>query len=303
MVLIGTKQSDIMRKENKVMFISMIVNFSLSLLKVITGIIFLSGALMADGIHSFSDLTTDVFAIVGNKLSNKPADEKHPFGHGKLEYLTSMAIGLLIIVVGLGLIYNSFNKEIVIPSVIVVIVSLFTIITKFILSRYIIKKGKEYNNTILIASGKESSADVISSVVVLVSVIFMKLSDIIEIFKYADTIATIIVGIFIVKVGFDVLRENISYILGEQETSEELLNKITDIITKEKLVVGIDKLVMIKYGAYFKIVAEVSMDENLTLKCSHDAVERIEQNLKKYDERNRYITIHVNPYIQKKTSN
>lgn len=292
-----------MRKENKVMFISMIVNFSLSLLKVITGIIFSSGALIADGIHSFSDLTTDVFAIVGNKLSDKPADEKHPFGHGKLEYITSMAIGLIIIFVGLSLIYNSFNKEIVIPSVIVVIVSFFTIFVKFILSKYIIKKGKEYNNTILLASGKESSADVISSVVVLVSVVFMKLSNVIGIFKYADIVAIIIVGIFIVKVGFDVLKENISYILGEQETDEDLTDRIIKEIYKEKLVIRVDKLVMIKYGAYFKIVGEISMDEKLTLRKSHDAVERIENNLKKYDERNRYITIHVNPYVQKKTSN
>lgn len=303
MVQIGTKQSDIMRKENKVMFISMIVNFSLSLLKVITGIIFSSGALIADGVHSFSDLTTDIFAIVGNKLSGKPADDKHPFGHGKLEYLTSMAIGLIIIFVGFGLIYNSFNKEIIIPSFIVVLVSLFTIVAKFILSKYIIKKGKEYNNSILIASGKESSTDVISSIVVLVSILLMQLSTNISILRYADIVAIIIVGIFIVKVGFDVLKENVSYILGEQETNEELLDNVIKIITEEELVVRVDKLAMIKYGAYFKIVGEVSMDEQLTLKESHDVVERIEAKLSKYDERNRYITIHVNPYVLKKTSN
>ena len=292
-----------MRKENKVMFISMIVNFSLSLLKVITGIIFSSGALIADGVHSFSDLTTDIFAIVGNKLSGKPADDKHPFGHGKLEYLTSMAIGLIIIFVGFGLIYNSFNKEIIIPSFIVVLVSLFTIVAKFILSKYIIKKGKEYNNSILIASGKESSTDVISSIVVLVSILLMQLSTNISILRYADIVAIIIVGIFIVKVGFDVLKENVSYILGEQETNEELLDNVIKIITEEELVVRVDKLAMIKYGAYFKIVGEVSMDEQLTLKESHDVVERIEAKLSKYDERNRYITIHVNPYVLKKTSN
>lgn len=289
-----------MRKENKVMMISMIVNFSLSLLKVITGIIFSSSALLADGVHSFSDLTTDIFAIVGNKLSVKPADEKHPFGHGKLEYITSMAIGLLIIFVGFGIIYNSFKGEIIIPSLVVVLVSLFTIIIKFILSRYIIKKGKQFNNSILIASGKESSMDVISSVVVLVSALFMHLSNTISVLKYTDIVATIIVGIFIVKVGFDVLKENISYILGEQETDEELTDKIIKLIMNEKLVVRVDKLAMIKYGAYFKIVGEVSMDENLTLKLSHDAVERIEKALSKFDERNRYITIHVNPCILKK---
>ena len=289
-----------MRKENKVMMTSMIVNFSLSLLKVITGIIFSSSALIADGVHSFSDLTTDVFAIIGNKLSVKPADEKHPFGHGKLEYLTSMGIGLIILFVGFGIIYNSFNTEIIIPSLVVVLVSLFTIIIKFILSRYVINKGKEFNNSILVASGKESSADVISSVIVLVSALFMQLSSIVQVLKYADIVATIVVGIFVVKVGYDVLKENISYILGEQETDQELTDKIVKLIMNEKLVVRVDKLAMIKYGAYFKIVGEVSMDENLTLRSSHDAVERIEVSLKKFDERNRYITIHVNPCVLKK---
>lgn len=289
-----------MRKENKVMFTSMIVNFGLSCIKVLTGLIFSSNAILADGIHSFSDLTTDIFAIIGNKLSTKPADDKHPFGHGKLEYLTSIAIGLIILFVGFGIISDSFNKEIIVPSLVVALVTVFTIIVKLILSRYVVKKGKELNNTILIASGKESSMDVISSIVVLVSSLLMQFSNRLSILKYADLIATIVVGVFIIKVGFDVLKDNISYILGEQETDEELINKITDIITKEKLVIRLDKLAMIKYGAYFKIVCEVSMDENLTLRECHDVVEHIEKQLKKFDSRNKYITIHVNPYDEKR---
>lgn len=289
-----------MTKENKVVATSMIVNFGLSFFKIITGIIFASSSLIADGVHSFSDLITDVFAIVGNKLSIKPADEKHPFGHGKLEYLTSMGIGLMILFAGFGIIYNSFKCKLMIPGLVVIIVIVLTIIAKFILSRYVITKGKEYKNEILIASGKESSADVISSVVVLVSTLLMQLSNAIPILKYTDIIATIIVGIFIVKVGYGVLKQNISYILGEQETDKELIDKITNVIGNEKLVVRIDKLAMIKYGSYFKIVGEVSMDETLTLKSSHDAVERIETALTNFDERNRYITIHVNPCVLKK---
>ena len=109
-----------MRKENKVMLTSMIVNSFLSIIKIIVGIVGKSSALIADGIHSFSDLFTDVFAIFGNLLSRKPADLKHPFGHGKFEYLTSMGIGLVILFVGFSIIYNSYNNKIVIPSILVV---------------------------------------------------------------------------------------------------------------------------------------------------------------------------------------
>jgi len=291
-----------MSKENKVMLVSMVVNACLALSKVIFGIIGYSSALIADGIHSFSDLATDLFAILGNVLSNKPADEKHPLGHGKLEYLTSIGIGLIILFVGFSIIYGSLNHEIVIPSVFVITVTLFTIIAKLILSRYVIKKGYEYKQNILIASGKESSADVISSIVVLISSILIQFSDKIELLKYTDIIATIVVGVFIIKIGFEVLKENISTIIGERETDKQLLNDINKIIIEEKSIIVVDKLDLIKYGSYFEVVGEVSMDENLTLKECHDTIERLEEKLQNFDERNRYITIHVNPYQAKETS-
>lgn len=285
-----------MRKENKVMLTSMIVNSFLSIIKIIVGIVGKSSALIADGVHSFSDLFTDVFAIFGNLLSRKPADLKHPFGHGKLEYLTSIGIGLVILFAGFSIVYNSYNSKLIIPSIFVVLVSLFTIVSKYLLAKYISKKGKEYKNNILISSGRESSMDVLSSVVVLVATILMRFSDRIEILKYADKVATIIVGIFIVKVGFDVLKENISTILGEQEIDPIYLENIRKIITDEKEVVCVDELTLIKYGYYFKIVCEVGMNGNLSLKKSHDILEKIEKKLEEYDERNKYITIHVNPY-------
>lgn len=291
-----------MCKENKVMAVSMVVNILLAAIKIIVGVIGFSTPLIADGLHSFSDLATDLFAMLGNYLSHKPADDKHPFGHGKLEYLTSMVIGLIILIVGFSIVFGSVNNTIVIPSMLVIVVSVFTIITKYILSEYVIKKGYEYKQNILIASGKESRTDVISSIVVLISSILMQFSNQVVILKYADIIATIIVGIFILKIAIDVLKENISTIIGEQETDDEHLENIKNIIIKDKKIISIDKINLIKYGSYFEVVGEVSMNENLTLKESHDVIEKIEQKLKKFDERNRYITIHVNPYQQKETS-
>jgi divalent metal cation (Fe/Co/Zn/Cd) transporter len=124
----------------------------------------------------------------------------------------------------------------------------------------------------------------------------MRFSNKIEILKYADKVATVVVGLFIIKVGFDVLKENISTILGEQEIDQEYLENIKRIITDEKEVICIDELNLIKYGYYFKIVCEVGMNGNLSLKKSHSIVEKIETKLKEYDDRNKYITIHVNPY-------
>ncbi len=283
-----------MSKVTTVMVISFITNSFLSLIKIIFGCIGHSSALIADGIHSFSDLSTDIVAMLGDFFARKPADRKHPYGHGKLEYLTSIFIGFVIIVLGLGIISSSVNRGVIVPNVLVIFVSLFTIIAKLILSNYILREGFKINNNILIASGKESRADVISSVIVLVSVILMQLN--IKVFNYADLIASVIVGLFIIKVGFAILSENISDILGEQETNKDYLDKINSIIKQTDEVKSIDSLVLLKFGSYYKLIGEVAMNGELTLAHAHSLLEMIEEQVKLAEPRIRYVTIHINPY-------
>lgn len=284
-----------MDRITKVMSISMITNIGLSMIKMFTGIIGKSGALIADGIHSFSDLSTDIVAVIGNHLSKKPADEKHPYGHGKIEYITSIMISIVILILGISIIYNAPKNEIVIPSLLVALISFITVIAKFILSKYIIKKGKEYKNNILLASGYESSTDVISSIVVFVSVLLMQLSNLCSVFKYADMVASILVGILIVKIGFDVLKENMSSILEEQETDKEYLNRLKMVILEKDGIDHIDHLSVLKYGSYYKLIAEVSVDSNLSIQTAHQYIHEAENRLKNFDQRIIYVTIHVNP--------
>lgn len=285
-----------MNNVTKVMSVSIITNTFLSLIKIIIGFICKSSALLADGVHSFSDLLTDFFAIIGNIMAKKPADEKHPYGHGKIEYLTSIGISMVIIILGLTIINNSMHSKVVMSSLIVSIVSLITIKLKYLLSEYIIRKGKKLENNILIASGKESRADVISSLVVFISAILSVFSKYIEVFKYSDKIAGIIVGILIIRTGFLILKENISIILGEQEIKGETLNKIRKIILNNKDIKTIDELIILKFGHCYKVSMEVSMNPDLTLLECHTIVDKLEKKLKKEVEKIEYITVHVNPY-------
>lgn len=279
----------------KTMFISMIVNILLSFFKIITGIIGKSGAIIADGFHSFSDLITDIFAIIGGKLANKPADLNHPYGHGKIEYITSILISIMILILGCTIISKAFINRIIIPTNIVIIVTIITIILKLLLSNYIIKCGKKNNSNILISSGLESRTDVISSIIVLISSLLANLSNKIQIFKYADKVAIMIVGILILKTGLSLLKENVSNILGESEVNTELSKKINDIILEFKKVKKIDKIAIIKYGSYYKLISDIGMNGNMKLKDVHDILERIEEKLKK-ETSIKFITIHVNPY-------
>lgn len=284
---------------SRVMIVSVITNTVLALIKVIAGILLTSTALISDGIHSFSDLLTDVVAIVGGYLSLKPADKKHPYGHGKIEYLTSLIIGILIMIVSFKVIYDSFTSEVHVPSILVAIVSVITIIAKILLSNFIIYKGKKYNNNILIASGRESRMDVLSSIVVLISAICMQLDFISNIFLYSDIIGGIIVGLFIFKAGFETIRENASVVLGEQETDRKYVSDIKRIIKKTEGVVGVKSLVLMKYGHKSNLNLTITMDGKTTIYDAHKITDIIEEKVKEYSEIIEYINIHIEPSLEK----
>lgn len=283
-------------KITKVLLVSSITNIFLSIIKILFGFIGKCNALIADGIHSLSDLSTDFVAIFGNHLSLKPADKKHPFGHGKTEYITSVIIGIVIILLGLSLIYNIFNKEIIIPNLLMILVSLFTIISKYILSSYIYKKGIEYSNNILIASGKESKSDVYSSIFVLISIILMQFSNELSILKYADMFSTIIIALFIIKTGFNILSDNIGILLEEQVLDKEYIKEIKNIITSFNEIVEIKDLYILRYGPYYKLVSNIIM-KDLSLTDAHKIIDEIEKKLKEKDDKIKYVFIHMEPQI------
>ena len=114
---------------------SLIVNTILVILKIIFGFVGSSSALIADGFHSLSDLTTDVISIIGLKAATRKADKKHPYGHGKIEYLLCILIGIVIIFLGGTLIIESFTKENNAPKTIVMIVTIITILTKYLIAK------------------------------------------------------------------------------------------------------------------------------------------------------------------------
>lgn len=286
------------KKENivsRVMFVSVFTNIFLAVLKIISGVLFYSTALIADGIHSFSDLITDLFALIGGYFSRKPADLEHPFGHGNVEYLTSLVIGVMVLIVGIGVIYQSFFSSIQISEPIVIGVSLFTIITKILLSNFIIKKGRKYHNSILLSSGLESRSDVISSLVVLLSSILIQFRGVIPVFLYAEKVASIIVGIFIACVGIGIVRENVSSLLGKQEENQSYLDRLRLLILKEDGILEVKNMVLLRYGPVSTLNLVVTMDGNITLLKAHEKADVLEDKIRDFSHYIQYIHIHIEP--------
>lgn len=287
-----------MEKATKVLVKSLIVNILLTLTKFVFGIIYKSKVLVADGIHSLSDLATDVVSIYGSKLSLKPADNEHPYGHGKIEYLTSIVIGAVILALALSLLGNSLNAKNTIASNMVLYVTIFTILAKYLISRYILSKGVKYKSNLLVASGKESRSDVISSAIVIVTYFLSKLSSYSKIFLYSDTIGTFIIGLIILKTAYRILKENIVSILGESEQDEDYLDKIREIILENSEVVNIEELNIIKYGHYYQANITINMDSDVTLEEACLVSNRIKKKLINKKTRISYAKISINPYME-----
>ncbi|MGN1000317.1 MAG: cation diffusion facilitator family transporter [Bacilli bacterium] len=287
--------SDKMDKTTKYMMISMVSNLFLSVLKIVFGFISNMKSLIADGIHSFSDLITDMVAIFGNRLSKKPADNGHPRGHGKIEYITSLIISCFILVLGLSILKNSFSKTDTIPNPYLIIVVIITIVTKYFLSYILIRKGKEINNMILISSGKESYTDVYSSILVLVVIILSQFYDKINVLKYSDMIGSILISVLILSMGIKLLFQNLSLLIGESEQDSTKIERVKEIINNRNEKFILEECTLFKLGSYYEVVLKILVDGSTSVKEGHELMDEIEYDLLNSDMNIKYAMIHIEP--------
>ncbi len=277
---------------------SFAVNIFLVILKVISGIFFNSYALIADGVHSTSDLMSDIFVILGIKHSLKPADDEHPFGHGKFEYVLSFILGLSIILIAYNLakgVIVDFNSVTETPNKISLIVVALVVIIKLFLATYLMRKGKEVDSQIIKASGKESLTDVFSSIIVffgIMSVIIGERTNI-DILLKGDKIASILIAVFIVRIGIIIIYDAVKSMQGKSVSKE-----ICDLYTKEiktvKGVIDVDHIDMIAYGPYYQALIDIRVDGKKTVTEGHDIAEEVTKKLYE-SEKICHAVVHVNP--------
>jgi cation diffusion facilitator family transporter len=292
-VKIGIKQNRKgikLNKTFKVLLISLIANFAISILKIIFGLIGTSKALVASGIQTLSDMVTDVFSCLGARFSNKKPTYIHPFGFGNLEYVVNLLIGVFIFILGINTVYQGVLGKPNIPDNYIFIITIFLIIPKIILVIYIYLSGKKESSAILIASSKESLADVIGSFVVIISSLLCMLSNKYKILIYADNMAMILVGIFIILIAYSVLKENISLIIGERLKDKKYEKKVRNIV-------GDNNFIIIKNGPYYNIKCEIKLDKNLTIEKSYNILCHLENELKKFDSKIKNVLLCIVPLV------
>lgn len=282
-----------MKIEFKILIYSMINNFVISTIKIAGGIILGLGSLMADGLHTFCDFTTDIICMIGSKISKKKPTKYHPFGYGKFEYLTNQFIGVILFLLGVFIIVNGFGGEHVIPPLSILWLLVAAIILKVINILIMHIVGKKINSQVLIQNVEESSTDLVSSIAVIIITILLQFSNKYPILKYADLIGSILIGIIVLKISFKIIVENSLLLIGETEDNKEEIKKISDFLDKYHSIKDKD-IKLIKYGNYYKLQLELELDSSLTL----HQVTVLENKIKKDITRHYSLDIkHVTIYV------
>lgn len=285
----------------KVTFTGSIVNFLLLVFKFVAGFVGHSSAMIADAVHSLSDFVSDVVVIVLVKISGKPEDADHSYGHGKYETMASVIIGLMLAGVGVGLLYNGIVKSVEIlrgapaeaPNMWALVAAVISIVLKEGLYRYTIAYGRKLNSTALTANAWHHRSDAYTSVATLIGILgAMTLG---AKWKVLDPMAAAVVSVFIIVTAWKLMKGGIGELM-EKTLPEETQQQIQTIISETPGVKAIGHLRTRRVGPDDAIDVHVKMDGNLTLRQAHDIASEIERRLRAEFGSRTHIGVHMEPY-------
>ena len=271
--------------------VGIIANILLSLFKFAGGILGNSVALVADAIHSLSDLVTDVIVLLTHRIGKIPQDEDHPYGHGRAETIGSTIIGLLIIATGIGVIHETWEamgeapgKA---PGLLAATAALFSILINEGLFHYTRRVGEATQSPSLIANAWHHRSDAISSIAALIGIVGASQG-----FPFMDPLAGAIVGIMIVKVGIDITREGTRDLM-DTALSDEHTEKIHSILKEIPEILHFHDLRTRVIGGEFLIDVHILVDSEMTVTEGHRVAEIARRNLIKAFDNIQDVLVHV----------
>lgn len=272
----------------KTSIISIVSNIILAGFKAFVGFIANSIAIISDAINNLSDALSSIITIVGTKLAGKAPDREHPYGHGRIEYMTSFIVSAIVLYAGLTALIESvkkiINPEIPDYSYSTITILVAGILVKFILGMYVKKKGKEVNSDSLVASGLDAFNDAIISISVLASAIIYMIFNI-----SLEAYVGVLVSIFIIKAGIEMIKESVDNMIGIRVESS-LAKKIKKDISKIEGVIGAYDLILNDYGPD-KYIGSVHIELLDTLTVSE--VDKISRKITSKIMKNYGIVIHT----------
>lgn len=279
----------------KISINTIIINIILSIIKFLSGVFGKSQAMISDSVHSLSDVLSTFIVIIGVKISNKKDDDDHQYGHERLECVASLILACILFSTGILIGYKGFNSiinksNIENPTFIALIMAIISILTKEGMYWYTRKFAKMINSNALMADAWHHRSDSLSSIGSLIGVVGSMLG-----FKIFDSLASIIICIFIIKVAIDIFRDSINKMIDKACDKKTIENYIKTI----KKIKGVEKIDLIKsrlFGNKIYLDIEISVDGNLKLIEAHKISEIVHDKLEKKDKNIKHCMVHVNPF-------
>ena len=277
-----------------------VVNVVLLLFKFAAGIMGHSAAMVADAVHSLSDFVTDVIVLVFIHISGKPQDKSHDYGHGKYETLAMTLIGVALFIVALGILNSGAmniklwldGEQLEAPGTIALWAALLSVVLKEAVYRYSMMKARQLNSPAVEANAWHHRSDALSSIGTAVGIggaIFLG-----QRWTVLDPIASVIVGVFIVKVSVSLLRRGIGDLL-EQSLPDAVEEEILQMVAA---LPGLSKphdLRTRRIGNHYAIELHILMDGDITLREAHDKASEVEETLKSHYGQETHVAVHVEP--------
>lgn len=275
-------------------FISATTNSLLAIFKIVIGFFGHSHALIADGLHSFSDLVTDGLVLIAAKAGGRMPDKEHPYGHRRIETIAAISIAIILIFVAGIIVYEILDfilteKTKEIPSYSVIVVAIVSIIANEWLYRYMISVGKKINSNLLISNAWHNRSDALTSIIVLISVVGTLIG-----IPHLDSIGAIVIALFILKIGIKIMWDGIKELI-DTAVDEKTLSKIIDTIKQVPGVKSVHQLRTRLHGNNIFVDVHIIVDPFISVSEGHHIGEQVHINLIEKIKDMADVTVHIDP--------
>ena len=284
----------------RVTLLGMFVNMVLFAFKLVAGLVGRSGAMIADAVHSASDFATDIVVLAFVRISSKPRDDDHKWGHGKYETLASLIIGVALFAVGVEILLDSAEKIKAVaggevlprPGVIAIVAAAISIVVKEVLYQYTVRRGKKLDSPSVVANAWHHRSDAFSSIGALLGIGMAYFLG--EKWRIADPIAAIVVAALIIKVSIDLCRTALAELL-EKSLPKDVEAEILSIISSTPNVYKPHNLRTRRIGSDIAIEVHIRVNGDMSVFESHEISKDIERKLRSRFGENTAVAIHIEP--------
>ncbi len=282
------------REVRKVTLVGAVVDLVLGIVKILVGVAASSQALIADGIHSLSDLATDFMVLFAAKHSHREADEEHPYGHGRIETVATVILGGALIVVAIGISYDALRRLInpdlwLHPGVLALVIALISVFAKELIYQYTAKVARRLRSNMLHANAWHSRTDAISSIVVVIGV-----GGAMAGYTYLDAIAAVAVALMIAKIGWDLWWKSLQELIDTSLDTEQV-DAIRESIMKVSGVRALHLLRTRRSGSDALVDVHLLVDPRLSVSEGHQIGESVRNQLIDQMEDVSDVTVHIDP--------